>query len=1044
MDFTIEAPGAATPFSLGELHRALEAAQSHDNAQRQAATAQLSAWESEVDYYPALQTIFLNKTLSTQIRLLAIIQLKNGIDRYWRNYKVHNSIPQDARQLIRERLFQGTIGESDIQLAQLNALVSAKIIRIDFPGTWSTPLADLTKILRSIEDGDQFALCGALMLLLRIVKELGTARLRKSQTTLQSITPEIVYILCQIYKTKFIAVTSFLANNPGEEKNGEAFLAMETSLYALKTLRRFLLVGYEFPHNDKAVQGFWGESQDQLQVLVNFVDGSSSNVACYVDVLTKLFMQYTKLHIEMAEEHPASFILLPNSLNLARAYWFLTTKVSEVFNESVGIRHGASSQGKAKTEGPILEKIALKGLLLLRACIQMVYRPKRTIVFRSPEARQEQKQAIEHLKTELLKDEFIIEISNVIVTRFLLFRQADLDAWEEDPQEWEQQEETEGNAYQWEVRPCAEKLFMDLLTQYKGILLPHVMSYFVSIEDPQTTLVAREAIYTALGLSVHVVHREINFRDLLQKIIVADAQRAEPFCQVLRRRIAILISQWIPVQSTAEIRSLVYEIFRHFLDPNDQYNDIVVRITTARLFKIVCDDLDFDGQEFVPYASDVLVHLLNLLGEAEVDEAKLAILESTRTVISRMETHVSRFGDMIMTAIPNIWQAPAGDLGFMMKQAVLAIIQNLVMSMKTESQRYHQMILPLIIEATQDGTELFLYLIEEALELWSNILTQTEIPMLPGLLDLIPTAIRLLSDQTEHTCRLLDILGCYITLAPNTILLSEYREPTISALLASLNSKNREEVRLVLKYGQVLIRFSHELGGRSGLEALVQDMMRAGALRAIFEGIHDSHEARQTTGPKKKQSRMTGLMLVDYFTILSRIAILEPALFVEVLVSLGPLDQVWVWLSSEWFLAFDTMADDSQRKLNMLALTRFFDVPQPIPDLAMQKLQDYLSMWTSVLVPIIDDQPPNRGTDMLVFTSPPEPTEWDTPKDVRERALLVSDPVRQIQSLEYVTRRVNAITNGQGIDPQWSSIVDQDVLQNFRAVLELTHPSGTV
>ncbi|KAI0895836.1 ARM repeat-containing protein [Annulohypoxylon nitens] len=1044
MDFTIEAPGAAAPFSLNELHRALEAAQSYDNAQRQAATTQLSAWEGESAYYPSLQTIFLNKNLSTQIRLLAIIQLKNGIDRYWRNHKANNSIPQDARQVIRERLFQGTIGESDRQLAQLNALVAAKIIRVDFPGTWPTPLTDLTKILRSIEGSDQFSLCGALMLLLRTVKELGTARLRKSQTTLQSITPEIVYILCEIYKNKFTAVTSFLASSPGEEKNNEALLAMETSLYALKTLRRFLIVGYEFPHNDKTVQAFWSASQDQFQVLVSFVDGSPSNIACYVDVLTKIFMQYTKLHIEMAEEHPTSFILLPNSLNLVRAYWFLTTKVAAVFNESVGMRHSASTQGKAKTEGPILEKIALKGLLLLRACVGTIYRPKRTIVIRSKEVRREEKQAVEHLKAELLKDEFIIEIINVIVTRFLLFRQADLDAWEEDPQEWEQQEEAEGNAYQWEVRPCAEKLFVDLLTQYKGLLLKHVMSYFVSIEDPQTTLVAREAIYTAMGLSAHVVHNEINFRDLLQKIIVPDAQRAEPFCQVLRRRIAILISQWISVQSTKETRQLIYEIFRHFLNPNDQYNDIVVRITTARLFKTVCDDLDFDGQAFVPYASDVLFRLINLLGEAEVDEAKLAILESTRIIILRMELHVSSFGDMIMTAIPNIWQSPAGALGFMMKQSVLAIIQTLVMSMKTESQRYHQMILPLIVEATQDGSELFLYLIEEALELWSNILTQTEPPMLPELLGLIPTAIRLLSDQNEHTCRLVGIVGCYIILAPNTILLDEYRAPAISALFRSLHSKNREEVSLVLKYCQALIQLSHELGGRSGLEALVKDMMSSGALPAIFEGIHDSFEAHQTTGPKRRHSRVTGLMLVDYFTIFSRIAVLEPTLFVEVLASLGPLDQIWGWLSSEWFIAFDIMADDDQHKLNMLALTGFIDVPNPMAGLVMQNLQDYLCMWTSVLVPIIDDQPPNRGNDSLVLTSPPDPTEWDTPKDVRERALFVSDPVRRIQSLEYVAQRVNILSNGQGIDPQWSSIVDKDVLEDFRAVLELTRPSSAV
>ncbi|KAI1459566.1 ARM repeat-containing protein [Annulohypoxylon moriforme] len=1043
MEFAIEAPGAASPFTVDELYRALEAAQSYDNSRRQAATQQLSTWESEPAYYPTLQTIFLNKNLSTQARLLAIIQLKNGIDRYWRLYKVHNSIPQDARQAIRERLFQGTIGESDRQLAQLNALVTAKIIRIDFPGVWSTPLTDLTQILRDRKDGNQVELCGALMLLLNIVKELGTARLRKSQTTLQSITPEIVYVLCQIYNAKFDALTSFLSNCPGDE-NSEALLAMDISLYALKTLRRLFMVGYELPHNDKNVQEFWSSSQDQFKVLFGFVNDGPSNVARYVDVLTKLFMQYTKLHLEMAEQHPSSFVLLPNSLNLVRAYWFLTTKVAAVFSESVGIRHNASSQGKTKTEGPILEKVALKGLLLLRACIQMVYRGKRTIAYRPPEAIQEEQQAMEQIKVDLLKDEFIIEISNVIVTRFLLFREADLNAWEEDPQEWEQQEETEGNAYQWEVRPCAEKLFLDLLLHYKGLLLPHVLSYFATIEDPQTTLVMREAIYTAMGLSADIVHREINFEDVLKRTIVADAQRAEPYCQILRRRIAILLSQWVPVQSTAETRPLVYGIFCHFLNPDDQYNDIVVRITTARYFSIICDEIGFDGEIFSPYASDVLVRLINLLAEVEVDEAKLAILESTRTVILRMETYVSRFGDMIMNAIPNLWQAPAGNLGFMMKQSVLAIIQTLVMSMKIESQRYHEMMLPLIVEATEKGTELFIYLIDEALELWSNILHQTQPPMSPEFLHLIPTAIKLLDEQTEHTTPLLGILGCYIILAPEAILQDQYRGLTVSALSLVLNSKHREQVNPAVKYLETLIRLSHEMGGAAGLQTLVKDMMNTGTLPAIFEGIHNAFEARQTSGPKKKQSRVTGLMLVDYFVILSRIAVLDPELFIELLASIGPVDQIWNWLSIEWFLAFDSMADFGQQKLNLLALTRILEVGQPMLDLALQKLQDYLSMWTSVLVVILDGEGPDPGVDSQVLTTELESTEWDTPKDVRERVLFASDPIKRVQSLDFVNQSLATVATRITTEAfrDYVANVDKEVLANFASVSHFSLPSG--
>jgi len=56
MSFAIEVPGEATPLSLFELGKALEAAAtSTNNAQRQSAGQQLQAWESHPGYHIALQ-----------------------------------------------------------------------------------------------------------------------------------------------------------------------------------------------------------------------------------------------------------------------------------------------------------------------------------------------------------------------------------------------------------------------------------------------------------------------------------------------------------------------------------------------------------------------------------------------------------------------------------------------------------------------------------------------------------------------------------------------------------------------------------------------------------------------------------------------------------------------------------------------------------------------------------------------------------------------------------------------------------------------------
>lgn len=55
MSFAIEVPGEANPLSLQELCKALEAATSMDNSQRQAAGKQLSSWEVQQGYFPSLQ-----------------------------------------------------------------------------------------------------------------------------------------------------------------------------------------------------------------------------------------------------------------------------------------------------------------------------------------------------------------------------------------------------------------------------------------------------------------------------------------------------------------------------------------------------------------------------------------------------------------------------------------------------------------------------------------------------------------------------------------------------------------------------------------------------------------------------------------------------------------------------------------------------------------------------------------------------------------------------------------------------------------------------
>ncbi|KAI1132689.1 putative importin 11 [Nemania abortiva] len=1035
MNFSIEVEGAASPLNHVELARTLQSAtSSQDHHKRQAADQQLSSWQGHKDFHSTLQAVFLDNSLPREIRFLAIIQLKNGIDNCWRVHTVRNAIQPAEKQLIRSNLLRGSIQERDPQLALHNAIVVAKIVRIDFPGEWPDVLDNLVAQIRALRDDDQ-SLAGALLILLRIVKELGTARLLKSQKALQAMTPALVQVLGEIYDAKTRLWLPFMTNGQGDEMN--ALAAMGNSLTTFRILRRLLIVGYEFPHRDEMVQQIWSFSQSQLGQLLNMVNDK-------YPLLGKHLLQFTKLHIEMASSHPASFAALPGSPELARAYWNLVAEFSVVYGQSEGIRPGgSSSEAKPRAEGPLLERLALKGLLLMRACVKMTHRSVQTIRYRSKEDTREQQEAVAAIKSKLFSDEFVNQIVRIIITHLLVFRKADMDAWEEDPQEWEQREESQGSAYEWEVRPCAEKLFLDLLTHYKTLLLEPLLAYFAMAQDPQTSITAKDAVYTTMGLAAALVESSFDFDSIVRSVVAADAVQTTPMCQILRRRIAILLSQWVPVKIGKETRPLVYEIFRHFLNPNDPHNDIVVRITAARQFKAVVDEFGFDETVFAPQAPDVLRELINLVQTVEIDETKLAIIETLRSLISRMDRSVTQFSDLVMDALPGVWSS-AGELGYMMKQAVLTILLSLVSAMRTDSQRYHHLVLPLITEATQEGTEAYVYLIEEALDLWLNLLQNSQPPLLGELLSLAPVGIKQLTDQTEHVGTCITIVGSYIALAPQTLLEDQYRQPLLRSLLASLDTKANEQITVTTRYIEMILRMSHQIGGDHGFRLLMQDMVETGFLKHLLGGIRDAYDAHQTSGPKRKQSRLSPFGLGSYFTILSRIAVIDPSIFVAMLGIEGPIENVWGWLSVEWFACFDSIAEPDRLKLNLLGITRLLELPQPMAGLSLGKLQDYFSMWTSVICQLWDDDAP--GYDALYTTERPPSTEWDTHKDVVERELYVTDPIRTVISYPFVKERLQGLAQIVGEQTFQESLanVDKDVVAGFQDLgnrSSISHPA---
>lgn len=135
VSFAIEAPAEANPLTVENIYNVLQSASSSNQHQVQTGTKQLQNWEKSQGFYSLLQSLFIDTSLPVEIRYLSILQLKNGLDKYWRK-TASNAISKEEKELIRSRSVEGTLNEPDSRLALQGAVIVGKIVRAEYPRDW--------------------------------------------------------------------------------------------------------------------------------------------------------------------------------------------------------------------------------------------------------------------------------------------------------------------------------------------------------------------------------------------------------------------------------------------------------------------------------------------------------------------------------------------------------------------------------------------------------------------------------------------------------------------------------------------------------------------------------------------------------------------------------------------------------------------------------------------------------------------------------------------------------------------------------------------
>ncbi|KAI9838840.1 MAG: hypothetical protein M1819_004046 [Sarea resinae] len=1041
MASVVELSAAANPLTSQTLFHVLQAAASTYQQQVQTGTQQLQSWEKQSGYYSLLQTAFIDKSLPFEIRYLAIIQLKNGIDKYWRK-TASNAISKDEKALIRSRLLDSGINEEDPRLALQNALVVAKIVRYEFPNDWPDAFTSLIGLLRSGTEpsANSLHLPRTLLILLHLIKELATGRLQRTRTSLQSVTPELFHVLGRIYVDKVSRWRAMI--DSGGYGEGSAFDDIEQSLLAIKVLRRLVIAGYEFPNREKDVQEFWTILRNHFGDFWTLASrGPDSFAPPVFQLIERHTLQVSKLHLEMVRVHPAAFALLPDSIGLVRAYWSVAADFGESFGSKTAITSALAAQnGHENAPDSITERISLKGLLVIRACLKMVFSPVQTFKYKHQEEKDERKESTQLMRESLLTPDFVCTAMEVIVTRFFVFRANDLQEWEEEPEEWEKKEESEAEGWEFSVRACSEKLFLDLILHFKTLLVQPLLNVFYSVSSPENeNILFKDSVYTAIGLSASSIYSQLDFDNFLNTTLVAEVQKQKPGYSILRRRIAILLGQWV-FRVSKDNRPLVYQIFQHLLDKNDQLNDQVVRITAGKSFRDVADEWEFEANAFVPYAPEILGRLMALIEEVELTETKMALLNTVSVIVERLEHHIAPYADKIVSLLPPLWEQSGEE--HLMKQAILTILSRLINAMKDESRRYHSMVLPLIKSAVEPGSETQVYLLEDALDLWSSVLAQTPSPASADIISIAPYLFSIFELGTENLRKALEITESYVLLAPREMLDDQMRDRFLGAFSSLLGTLKSDANGLLTHLVEVIIRAADSLGGEQAVSIVATSIIGTGLLFKLADGLRGSWEAHQTTGPNRRDPPVDGIVETDYLSVLARLALASPTIFTTSIQSIStgrnePYEQTVDWILTEWFSHFENIGDPSNRKLMCLALTRLLETNQKW---ILTHLQDLMTVWTDIITEL-QEGAEDRGGDSLVY--------WDAnglkpqnspeaPEEERKRNLTFSDPVHTVNAPEFIKLHLQtaiaACGSQEAFRDQWLVNVDQEVVSAFGAL----------
>ncbi|CAK9442204.1 uncharacterized protein LODBEIA_P59470 [Lodderomyces beijingensis] len=697
------------------------------------AEAQLKQWEVVPGYHSHLQAIYNDLNNPVQIRWLAIICLKNGIDKYWRSSRQHAIGKEEKKRIIQNSMM--LLNESNNQLMTQNANAVAKIARSEFPSEWPTLFDDIMHRLEDsvFRENDLITTNNILIILNRIIKSISSVRIGRSRNAMHSKSPTIVNVLVKLYLRFFNAWTS----------NSNLTL-MQVCYLCLKNLRRIIPEAYDQPHKSPEVCEFLGSSIKHLQLLVMENEKYSS------DVLERYVRCYGKMYVAMIDSNPTSFVLLPCSEDIIDSYLnILKQKAAKIYEST--------------DENDFWESLALKGLRILKLLTSFIAK-KGTLSLKQKNDKVEVQKALEQLNSRFYDANNLQHLCDLIINWYIRLKASDLESWLLEPEEWCNEEASKSWEYQ--VRPCAENFFQDLAKYFPEQLMGFILNKLsngMMVESVDDVL-TQDAIWCTFQLSSYSIANDVDFDALLQTVFIPQCMQSNSKeMRILRRRLCLIIKEWVGVKCSSESRDSIYKVLLFFLC--DEGMDVVVKLASIQTLKAMIDDWDFSKTQFQPYLNDFVRILLAHFQKLEQVESKLFMLNTLNVLLEKNNPLVDyQLLKNILDATPTFWETVSEPI---VKSSILRVLKSLIVSLNENSVEAHPITMPLIRICCTPDTDAYALVSEDGYELWGAVLKYCPLgDQNMELIDLFSLITFGLRNSTEILPLILSNLRSYALYAP--------------------------------------------------------------------------------------------------------------------------------------------------------------------------------------------------------------------------------------------------------------------------------------